>query len=231
MKKKFWIGLVGAVCVLGIAVSLFGMLQRPSYIYIVRHGRTYANEQGLLMGGEGNAELTQEAVDQAKAVGQALSDVSFDHAYTSTLGRTIDTASYLLEGAKQDDVARQQIRDLDDISWGDAEGYTRQQFMEENNLDEFPDAFGDTDDADFVSPIHAETKYHFYQRFNNGMQQIIDDIKPGENVLVVAHSSMQFWLEKQFPEVQGQDIANLSVTVIKVNHGKKELVEYNQVMY
>lgn len=231
MKKKFWIGLVGAVCVLGIAVSLFGMLQRPSYIYMVRHGRTYANEQGLLMGGDGNAELTPEAVDQTKAVGQALSDVSFDHAYTSTLGRTIDTASYLLEGAKQDDVARQQIRDLDDISWGDAEGYTRQQFMEENNLDEFPDAFGDTDDADFVSPIHAETKYHFYQRFNNGMQQIIDDIKPGENVLVVAHSSMQFWLEKQFPEVQGQDIANLSVTVIKVNHGKKELVEYNQVMY
>lgn len=231
MKKKFWIGLVGAVCVLGIAVSLFGMLQRPSYIYMVRHGRTYANEQGLLMGGDGNAELTPEAVDQAKAVGQDLSDVSFDHAYTSTLGRTIDTASYLLEGAKQDDVARQQIRDLDDISWGEAEGYTRQQFMEENNLDEFPDAFGDTDDADFVSPIHAETKYHFYQRFNNGMQQIIDDIKPGENVLVVAHSSMQFWLERQFPEVQGQDIANLSVTVIKVNHGKKELVEYNQVMY
>lgn len=231
MKKKFWIGLVGAVCVLGIAVSLFGMLQRPSYIYMVRHGRTYANEQGLLMGGDGNADLTPEAVEQAKTVGQALSDVSFDHAYTSTLGRTIDTASYLLEGAKQDDVARQQIRDLDDISWGDAEGYTRQQFMEENNLDEFPDAFGDTDDADFVSPIHAETKYHFYQRFNNGMQQIIDDIKPGENVLVVAHSSMQFWLEKQFPEVQGQDIANLSVTVIKVNHGKKELVEYNQVMY
>lgn len=231
MKKKFWIGLVGAVCVLGIVVSLFGMAQRPSYIYMVRHGRTYANEQGLLMGGDGNADLTPEAVEQAKTVGQALSDVSFDHAYTSTLGRTIDTASYLLEGAKQDDVARQQIRDLDDISWGDAEGYTRQQFMEENNLDEFPDAFGDTDDADFVSPIHAETKYHFYQRFNNGMQQIIDDIKPGENVLVVAHSSMQFWLEKQFPEVQGQDIANLSVTVIKVNHGKKELVEYNQVMY
>lgn len=231
MKKKFWIGLVGAVCVLGIAVSLFGMLQRPSYIYMVRHGRTYANEQGVLMGGDGNAELTPEAVDQAKAVGQALSDVSFDHAYTSTLGRTIDTASYLLEGAKQDDVARQQIRDLDDISWGDAEGYTRQQFMEENNLDEFPDAFGDTDDADFVSPIHAETKYHFYQRFNNGMQQIIDDIKPGENVLVVAHSSMQFWLEKQFPELEGQEITNLGVTVIKVTHGKMELVEYNRVMY
>lgn len=231
MKKKFWVGLIGVVLALGLIVSFISMAQRPSYIYMVRHGRTYANEQGLLMGGDGNADLTPEAVEQAKIVGEALSDVPFDHAYTSTLGRTIDTASYLLEGAKQENVDRQQISDLDDISWGDAEGYTRQQFMEEYNLDEFPDAFGDTDDADFVSPIHAETKYHFYQRFNNGMQQIIDDIKPGENVLVVAHSSMQFWLEKQFPEVQGQDIANLSVTVIKVNHGKKELVEYNQVMY
>lgn len=231
MKKKFWIGLVGAVCVLGIAVSLFGMLQRPSYIYMVRHGRTYANEQGLLMGGEGNAELTQEAVDQAKAVGQALSDVSFGKVYTSTLGRTIDTASYLLEGAGQENVDRQQMGALDDISWGDAEGYTKQEFMEKKQLDIFPDAFGSVDDADYVSPIHAETKYHFYQRFDKGMQQIIDDINPGENVLVVAHSSMQFWLEKQFPELEGQEITNLGVTVIKVTHGKMELVEYNRVMY
>ena len=231
MKKKFWIGLVGAVCVLGIAVSLFGMLQRPSYIYMVRHGRTYANEQGLLMGGEGNAELTQEAVDQAKAVGQALSDVSFGKVYTSTLGRTIDTASYLLEGAGQENVDRQQMEALDDISWGDAEGYTKQEFMEKKQLDIFPDAFGSVDDADYVSPIHEETKYHFYQRFDKGMQQIIDDINPGENVLVVAHSSMQFWLEKQFPELEGQEITNLGVTVIKVTHGKMELVEYNRVMY
>lgn len=171
MKKKFWIGLVGAVCVLGIAVSLFGMLQRPSYIYMVRHGRTYANEQGLLMGGEGNAELTQEAVDQAKAVGQALSDVSFGKVYTSTLGRTIDTASYLLEGAGQENVDRQQMEALDDISWGDAEGYTKQEFMEKKQLDIFPDAFGSVDDADYVSPIHAETKYHFYQRFDKGMRR------------------------------------------------------------
>ena len=48
MKKKFWIGLVGAVCVLGIAVSLFGMLQRPSYIYMVRHGEPMQTSRGCL---------------------------------------------------------------------------------------------------------------------------------------------------------------------------------------
>ena len=63
---------------LGIVVSLFGMAQRPSYIYMVRHGRTYANEQGLLMGGDGNADLTPEAVEQAKTVGQDLADVSLE---------------------------------------------------------------------------------------------------------------------------------------------------------
>lgn len=146
MKKKFWIGLVGAVCALGIAVSLLGMAQRPSYIYMVRHGRTYANEQGLLMGGDGNADLTPEAVEQAKTVGQDLADVSFGKVYTSTLGRTIDTASYFLEGAGQESVDRQQMEALDDISWGDAEGYTSQEFMEQNQLDVFPDAFGSVDD-------------------------------------------------------------------------------------
>ena len=231
MRKKWWIVLIAVVMALGIGAPCIYMLQRPSYIYMVRHGRTYANEQGVLMGGGGNAELTPEAVDQAKAVGQALSDVSFGKVYTSTLGRTIDTASYLLEGAGQENVDRQQMEALDDISWGDAEGYTSQEFMEKNQLDAFPDAFGSVDDADYISPIHAETKYHFYQRFDKGMQQIIDDINPGENVLVVAHSSMQFWLETQFPELEGQEIANLSVTVIKVSHGKMELVEYNWVMY
>lgn len=49
--------------------------------------------------------------------------------------------------------------------------------------------------------------------------------------MAVAHSSMQFWLEKQFPELEGQEITNLGVTVIKVTHGKMELVEYNWVMY
>ena len=180
------------------------------------------------MGGDGNAELTLEAVDQAKAVGQALSDVSFGKVYTSTLGRTIDTASYLLEGAGQEHTSRQQLEALDDISWGDAEGYTRQEFMEKKQLDIFPDAFGSVDDADYVSPIHYQS---IKPQFSSFKKQIIDDIKPGENVLVVAHSSMQFWLEKQFPELEGQDIANLSVTVIKVSHGKMELVEYNRVMY
>ena len=231
MKKKWWIVLIAVVMALGIGASYIYMAQRPSYIYMVRHGRTYANEQGLLMGGDGNADLTPEAIRQAKIVGEALSSISFEKTYTSTLGRTIDTASYLLEGAGQENVDRQQMEALDDISWGDAEGYTKQEFMEKKQLDIFPDAFGSVDDADYVSPIHAETKYHFYQRFDKGMQQIIDDIKPGENVLVVAHSSMQFWLEKQFPEVEGQEILNLGVTVIKVTHGKMELVEYNQVLY
>ncbi len=202
-----------------------------SYLYLVRHGRTYSNEQGLLVGRYGNYDLTEEAVGQAREVGRALQDVTFDQAYSSTLPRANDTAHYLLEGAGQTRLPVQKRADLDDISWGDAEGFTQQGFMEEYHLSEFPDAFGSANDPSFVSPIHAETMYQFTERFDRGIRQILTEIQPGSHVLVVAHSSMQFWLEQQFPELEGKGIDNLGVTILKITGDRMEVVEYNQVMY
>lgn len=120
----------------------------PSYIYLIRHGRTYSNEQGLLVGRGGNYDLTKEAAASAKEVGETLHEegVEFDQAYSSTLGRAYDTAEYILEGAKEQDLKVDQMAELDDISWGDAEGYTQEEFMEKYDLDTFPDAFGSADD-------------------------------------------------------------------------------------
>lgn len=204
----------------------------PSYIYLIRHGRTYSNEQGLLVGRGGNYDLTKEAVASAKEVGETLHEegVEFDQAYSSTLGRAYDTAEYILEGAKEQDLKVDQMADLDDISWGDAEGYTQEEFMEKYDLDTFPDAFGSADDPNFVSPIHAESKYDFCQRFSKGMDEIIADAEEGTAVLVVAHSSMQYWLEQEFPELQAQSIDNLGVTVLRVADDDIELVEYNDTV-
>lgn len=205
---------------------------KETYIYLVRHGRTYSNERHLLVGRGGNYDLTKGAAASAKEVGETLHEegVEFDQAYSSTLGRAYDTAEYILEGAKEQDLKVDQMAELDDISWGDAEGYTQEEFMEKYDLDTFPDAFGSADDPNFVSPIHAESKYDFCQRFSKGMDEIIADAEEGTDVLVVAHSSMQYWLEQEFPELQGQSIDNLGVTVLRVADDDIELVEYNNTV-
>ena len=101
---------------------------KETYIYLVRHGRTYSNERHLLVGRGGNYDLTKGAAASSKEVGETLHEegVEFDQAYSSTLGRAYDTAEYILEGAKEQDLKVDQMADLDDISWGDAEGYTQE---------------------------------------------------------------------------------------------------------
>lgn len=64
--------------------------------YLVRHGRTEWNEQGLLQGG-GNSPLTKQGIESAKLTGKALAKIPFVAAYSSMLQRAIETAEYILE--------------------------------------------------------------------------------------------------------------------------------------
>lgn len=200
------------------------------FIYLIRHGQTYSNEQGLLVGGGGNYDLTEKGIRDAIDVGTSLSEVPFRAVYCSTLGRTYDTAKYILYGAGQEDLDIVQMEGLKDISWGDAEGYTVEGFMKEQQLTEFPDAFGSADDANFISPINAETKYDFCNRFQKTLLQIAkDNEEAGGNILVVAHSSMTFWLQQQFPDKVKGDLDNTSITILRYQNGVWKLLVYNDV--
>jgi len=63
---------------------------------LVRHGLSSFNIEHRVQGRDDAATLTGEGHTQAKAVGQALSELRFDHAYTSPLRRASDTAQALL---------------------------------------------------------------------------------------------------------------------------------------
>ena len=77
--------------------------------------------------------------------------------------------------------------------------------MEEYNLDTFPECFSEARMIRILSRRFTRSrKYDFCQRFSEGMDEIIANAEEGTDVLVVAHSSMQYWLEQEFPELQGQ---------------------------
>ena len=71
-------------------------MQKELTFYLVRHGRTIWNEQGLMQG-SGNSDLTEEGIKNAKLTGKALLDIPFVAAYSSCLQRTIDTANHILD--------------------------------------------------------------------------------------------------------------------------------------
>ena len=55
-------------------------------VYLVRHGETDANRQGIIQG-QMDTPLNNRGMHQAKIVGEALRSIPFDIAYSSDLTR------------------------------------------------------------------------------------------------------------------------------------------------
>jgi broad specificity phosphatase PhoE len=92
-------------------------------VFLVRHGQTVANTQGLLVGGGGDSPLTEEGKAGAQATGEALQNVHFSRAYSSPLGRTVTTRNLILsENRYSNQTKSLEDKNLKDISWGRAEG-------------------------------------------------------------------------------------------------------------
>lgn len=70
-------------------------------IYIIRHGETQANKDGLLQGWL-DTDLNEFGVELAKQTGKALKDVKFDVVFTSPLIRATHTAQLLVESNEKD---------------------------------------------------------------------------------------------------------------------------------
>ncbi|KAF8584083.1 phosphoglycerate mutase-like protein [Ramaria rubella] len=65
-------------------------------VYIVRHGQTLENIQGVIQG-QLDTQLDETGKEQAVAVAEALKEIRFDVAFTSDLARAVDTASAILK--------------------------------------------------------------------------------------------------------------------------------------
>lgn len=146
--------------------------------YLVRHGRTLWNEQGLLQG-FGNSDLTELGIQGAKQTGVALQHIPFVAAYSSCLQRTIDTAQYIL-GKR--DVPLFQHKGLNEQYFGSWEGLPVEKLR---SLDEFNQMLKDA--ANYKAQSNGgETFEQLAKRAMKALQDIIQVHEQG-NILIVSH--------------------------------------------
>ena len=146
--------------------------------YLVRHGRTLWNEQGLLQG-FGNSDLTEQGVKGAKQTGVALKHIPFVAAYSSCLQRTIDTAQYILG---ERDVPLFQHKGLNEQYFGSWEGLSVEKLR---SLDEFNQMRKDAANYKAQS-TGGETFEQLAKRAMKALQDIIQVHEQG-NILIVSH--------------------------------------------
>ena len=87
-------------------------------IYLLRHGQTDFNVQGIVQGSGVDSDLNERGRWQAERFWQAYKDVPFDRVYTSKLKRTYQSVHKFIEKG----IPHESYAALNEISWGTREG-------------------------------------------------------------------------------------------------------------
>lgn len=75
-------------------------VQKPSTIYLLRHGHSTANAKSILAGRDASVSLSPRGTEQAQAVMQELSDRKFAKIYSSPMPRCLETLMPLASKSK-----------------------------------------------------------------------------------------------------------------------------------
>ena len=147
-------------------------------IYLVRHGQTDFNLQGVVQGSGIDAPINETGKAQAQAFFDAYGDVPFDQLYHTALIRTRQSIQHFIDLG----IPTTALPELNEISWGEYEGtpmtpeegeYYRHMLSQwqQGNLD--------------YAIAGGESPNQVALRMSQGIEKIIAG--PGETVLVCMH--------------------------------------------
>lgn len=159
------------------------MNKSKTILYVTRHGQTEWNFERRAQG-HLNSDLTALGREQARRLGERLKTITLDVAYTSTVGRTQQTASIALATAGKD-IPVYQRDDLREINFGSWEGqlWADIEAKEPERLSKLwsrPSEY---------QPDTGESIVQTVNRIKGAMQDIIAKHR-GQTIFIVAHGGV-----------------------------------------
>ncbi len=192
--------------------------------YIIRHGETDLNAQGIVQGSGINSDLNDLGRAQGAAFYEHYKHVPFDKLYTSTLKRTHQTVKGFIDAG----LNWEQLSGLDELAWGEWEGKkasddSRAAFRE------IVEAWQSGDyDARFVG---GESPAEVQQRLQKAVNYILT--RPDEEtILICMHGRamrLLFCILTGKPLSAMADFPHLNTTLyrFKYEDGKFEMIDFN----
>lgn len=199
-------------------------------IYVIRHGETNANKDGVLQGAS-NWPLNEDGVKLAKLTGENMKGIKFDACFSSPLDRAKQTAELVLKhsGNNINIIFDKRIEEL---NMGIYEGKK----IKPNELE-----------VPILKILLFKWNAFFCGRFKGGetikelckrTQELLNEVSKMdyENVLISTHGcAMRAMLNKLYDNKlnfwQGKVPYNCAVNIIEVKDGKMKLIEKDKVFY
>lgn len=230
-------------------------------IYFARHGETMMNAVERAQGWT-DAPLTPEGITGAEALGKGLkaADITFDKVYTSTSGRTQETAELILENNGQKDLDYTKDKRLREYNFGTFEGMLNKEMLTavaEVDGESYETFVGDLRKngyypkvlhlADVLSELDkekveegknwaAEDSQTILDRLLTALDDIVADAeKEGhENVLVVSHGMSIITILGQYDteeEFELTSMKNASISTVTYKEGEYRVTSANDLSY
>lgn len=182
-----------------------------SKLFLVRHGKSVWNKQNKFTGWI-DVNLSEEGKTEAENAAQKLLHVNFDKIFTSNLKRAKQTYKIisLKNKIKLKPIAS---KFLNERHYGDLQG---------KNKDEIKEIFGEEKFLNWRRsfdgrPPNGESLSDTYNRVIPFFEkEILELLKQGKNVLVVAHGNSLRSIVKKILQINDSDITKLEIATGEV---------------
>lgn len=193
-------------------------------LVISRHAESEWNLLGKWTGLT-DVNLTEKGAHESTMLGELLTDIDFDGAYTSDLKRTKQTLAGIINGKKAtiaaDDASIKHHAALNERDYGDLTGKNKWEVKDEVGEEAFngirrgwdyPVPGGET-----LKAVHGRVVPYFEE-------EILPRLQAGENILLVAHGNSIRALMKHLEEIDETDMAEVEMpfgTLLMYHFGQK----------
>lgn len=187
-------------------------------LVLVRHGRTRFNADGRIQGWA-DSEITEDGWVGVDATADALAELSFDAAYASPLGRTVATATRIVD--RHPELALELREGLREFHFGIFEERPEAELVAHVDWLEL---FEGVLEGDHPGLPGGESGPDYVARVRGAFDAIEAAHAPGETVLVVSHGMTLLAYLALSGIVPEGELANASVTVVRVADGARTAV-------
>ena len=193
-------------------------------IYLVRHGHSTANANGILAGRDESVHLSETGTEQARMLANRLSTEKFDRIYTSPLPRCQETISTYLQATHASAIVEPNFLEMDYGSW------SGKKLSKLSKKDLWPVIQNAPSRVRFP---HGESFLEMSHRANQTLISIAEGL---EKVCVVSHGDVikaivAAQLSLSVDHLQKFAIDPASITIISIGKGRSTLLKLNDTSH
>jgi probable phosphoglycerate mutase len=188
-------------------------------LYLVRHGQTQANKNGIITG-QNNSQLTPRGKKQALSLAEKLKKTTLDRIYCSDLDRARQTAQIIKDKLSLN-IQLTAVKELRELDYGVNSGKKKKEVRKHCRKYK--------QDIDYVFP-EGES----FQQLQNRVVRYIEELKQEKDcqrILLVSHAGVIravrcFYLDRNWQEELNKSVSHQ--TIEKFVFKDQKLVEYQQ---